>query len=76
MLYTCKYCKYTGLRSQFEVDHVVPASRSPLYLLLNPILELICSGCNRQKGAKTPAEYLTWRLLNWSVANYGPIVAR
>jgi len=72
MIYKCKFCGYNGKRSDFEIDHRIPISRNPF---LPPItnIDLICSGCNRQKGNKTEFEYRFWRLINPFLANYGPI---
>lgn len=60
-------------KSDFEIDHVNPLSRFPLQNLIQPLLDLICSGCNRQKGKMTHAEYLLWRVINFTKANFGPI---
>ncbi len=74
MYFKCKYCNWIGIRSDFEIDHEIPVARSGLFQLLNPIVDLICSGCNRQKGKMTPGEYMSWRILNWTRANVGPFV--
>ncbi|QQG43338.1 MAG: HNH endonuclease [Candidatus Daviesbacteria bacterium] len=74
MTYKCKYCKWVGFRKDFEIDHVIPIARSILQNILQPALDLICSGCNRQKGKMTGAEYRLWRLLNPYRANSGPII--
>ena len=73
MYIKCKYCGHIGLRGDFEIDHPLPIARASFVQLLNQKLELICSGCNRQKGKKTPIEYILWRSLNPREANFGPI---
>lgn len=73
MQYRCKYCTFIGIRADFEIDHVNPISRFPLQNIIQPTLDLICSGCNRQKGKMTDEEYLFWRLINFAKANFGPI---
>lgn len=73
MFNKCNYCNYYGVRKDFEIDHQIPVSRSPLATLLMPNLELICSGCNRQKSNKTPYEYRVWRIMNPALANFGPM---
>jgi 5-methylcytosine-specific restriction endonuclease McrA len=72
-MYKCKYCGHIGPRHDFEFDHNIPVSRSFLGQLLQPVLDYICSGCNRQKGTMTGYEYSLWRLLNPNKANYGSI---
>lgn len=56
----------------FEIEHSIPVSRSPFARLLPQNIELICSGCNRQKGNKTPQEYILWRIFNPTTKNFGP----
>lgn len=73
MNYKCKYCGWLGLRKDFELDHAIPISRSILENTLQPNLDLICSGCNRQKGSMTGQEYLFWRILYSFKANLGPL---
>ncbi|MBI4039276.1 HNH endonuclease [Candidatus Daviesbacteria bacterium] len=58
MNYKCRYCGWTGPRKDFEIDHVIPIVRSILQNILQPALDLICSGCNRQKGRMTGAGYM------------------
>jgi len=69
----CIYCGWIGKPQDFEVDHNVPVSRMGSNNL--PNLQFICSGCNRQKGNKTGAEYIIWRIFNNQIANYGPMKA-
>lgn len=71
-MYKCKYCGWIGLRNDFELDHPIPIARMTLAALLLP-KDLICSGCNRQKGDKTPEEYIVWRLINPIYVNFGPL---
>lgn len=71
MLLKCPYCGHIGPLKDFELDHPIPVSRLTAYIPGN--LRWICSGCNRQKGDKTPYEYMLWRILNPNQANYGPI---
>lgn len=74
--HTCRYCGYIGPRHDFEIDHPIPTSRASLYVLLTQSLELVCSGCNREKGDKTPEEYIRWRIFNLRTGknvNFGPI---
>ena len=74
MDYICKYCEYKGPREDFEGDHEPPNARLQTVLdLLSQKVQLICSGCNRQKGEKTDLEYRRWRFFNPTMANYGPI---
>ena len=73
MNFKCKYCDWVGPRNKFEIDHVIPVARNPILNVLQPTLDLICSGCNRQKGIMTGFEYAQWRSLNPMKANYGPI---
>jgi len=72
MFYRCKYCGWVGFRQFFEIDHSIPQSRSPLANMLGN-LQLICSGCNRQKGIMTDPEYRNWRRINLMKVNFGPI---
>lgn len=51
--YTCTYCGDRGGR--LECDHVVPVSRGGSNELTN--LTTACRKCNRNKRAKTPAEW-------------------
>ena len=73
MNFKCKYCGWLGFRGDFEIDHVIPIARDLLSNILQPALDLICSGCNRQKGVMTKAEYALWRIINPVRANFGPI---
>jgi len=73
MNFKCKYCGYLGLRKDFELDHVIPISRSLIQNIVNPLMDLICSGCNRQKGKMTSREYILWRLLHPYEKNFGPL---
>lgn len=72
MFHTCNYCNHYGKSSDFHVDHIVPISRSPLAELISSNKQIICSGCNFQKGSMTHSEYITWRFRNPLRANYGP----
>ena len=72
-MFRCKYCGYFGIRKYFELDHPIPIARASLAQLLGQQLELICSGCNRQKGVMTPYQYVVWRQRNLFKANFGPI---
>ena len=72
MFYTCNYCNHYGQSKDFHVDHIVPKSRSSLAELLLSNRQIICSGCNFQKGSMTDTEYRAWRLNNPLRTNYGP----
>ena len=72
MSYKCNYCGYYGQFKDFHIDHIIPISRSPLAELFDSNKQIICSGCNLQKGRMTHSEYISWRLNNPSRANYGP----
>ena len=77
-MHKCPYCRWIGERSDFELDHMDPSLKTESLILdfLRGKLELICSGCNRQKGEKTSEEYVVWRLLFADEANFGPIRAK
>lgn len=70
MTFTCRYCTYTGTEKDFEVDHITPTSRGGSDEIFNK--QIICSGCNRQKGDMTDEEYVNWRASHPYEANYGP----
>ena len=72
-MFRCKFCQYTGFREDFEEDHEPPISRLIPVPNIRVRLQLICSGCNRQKGNKTDREYIIWRYFNPIFKNYGPI---
>lgn len=76
MKLNCIYCNWIGPFSDFEFDHIIPISKGGSDLPQNK--QLICSGCNREKGDKTHSEYVSWRLaanLFRFKVNYGPIKA-
>lgn len=72
-MFTCKFCDYKGFRSDFEGDHEPPISRLIPLPNIQVKIQLICSGCNRQKGNKTDGEYILWRIFNPNFINYGPL---
>ncbi|MBI2011831.1 HNH endonuclease [Candidatus Daviesbacteria bacterium] len=76
-LLKCRYCGWVGGKSDFEWDHMDPKIKTESFLLdfLQGKLELICSGCNRQKSDKTSQDYTFWRWLFPRQANFGPIRA-
>jgi 5-methylcytosine-specific restriction endonuclease McrA len=49
----CAYCRQQ--LDEYHVDHIVPLSRGGTNRSAN--LQLTCSRCNRQKGAKDPVEF-------------------
>ena len=55
----CAGCKTHFPFRVMDVDHIVPRSRGGSDHPDN--LQLLCSGCNRSKGAKTMAEWLATR---------------
>ena len=48
-------CVACGKSDELEVDHIIPLSRGGSNDLSN--LQLLCSTCNRSKGAKTMQEW-------------------
>lgn len=70
-MYKCRYCAWVGSSTDFEVDHMVPQSRGGSDRPVN--LQIICSGCNREKADRTHEEYLIYRLVSGVKANYGPM---
>ena len=70
----CIYCNWIGPISNFELDHIFPESRGGSDFFWNK--QWICSGCNREKGDKTHAEYQSWRFMQnlfGQKINFGPI---
>ena len=59
----CNGCQMEFPFKMFEVDHVVPSSRGGTDHKSN--LQLLCSPCNRIKGAR-PMEYLMARLAEYA----------
>ena len=59
----CNGCQMEFPFKMFEVDHVVPSSRGGTDHKGN--LQLLCSPCNRIKGAR-PMEYLMARLAEYA----------
>jgi hypothetical protein len=55
--YTCVYCRST---EDLTVDHVIPQSRGGTHDASN--LVACCNGCNSEKGARTPEEWLGYSL--------------
>tara|TARA_B100000401_G_C52616325_1_gene629153 strand:- start:337 stop:774 length:438 start_codon:yes stop_codon:yes gene_type:complete len=53
----CRYCN-AALGKDAEVDHAIPLTRGGTHEMSN--LDLICPGCNGNKHAKTPEEYVLW----------------
>lgn len=68
--YTCTYCGWWGVESDFTTDHAIPRILGGSDAWQN--LRLACTGCNAQKGIKTEMDYRIWRTLNPREANYGP----
>ncbi len=57
---TCQYCGQRFLRSELNLDHVVPRSQGGLSRWENVVCS--CHACNRRKGGRTP-EQARMRLL-------------
>jgi 5-methylcytosine-specific restriction endonuclease McrA len=70
-MYTCRYCAWVGPDIDFEVDHILPKSRGGSDAAGN--LQIICSGCNREKGERTHEEYVLFRIVMGIRANRGPV---
>lgn len=55
-------CCGEPLRGAYEVDHVLPFSRGGLNVDEN--VQLLTQRCNLQKGSKTMAEFIAWKMKN------------
>lgn len=51
---TCQYCGRRFLRSDLNLDHVVPRSQGGTSRWENVVCS--CHGCNRRKGGRTPVQ--------------------
>ena len=52
--YTCQYCGVRPLRSELNLDHVIPRIQKGRTTWENVVC--CCIGCNRRKGGRTPDE--------------------
>ena len=51
---TCQYCGGGFLRSELNLDHVIPRTQGGRSTWSNVVCS--CIGCNRKKGGRTPAQ--------------------
>lgn len=51
--YRCRWC---GSPDDLELDHIVPFSRGGACDLDN--IQILCSDCNKRKGARDPREFM------------------
>lgn len=57
----CAYCG-TDLNGSGELDHFIPVEHGGVNTIDNRVLA--CTTCNRNKGRKTPEEFLLWRKIH------------
>jgi 5-methylcytosine-specific restriction endonuclease McrA len=61
---SCPYCLVTmdkggPIQNRPTRDHMIPLSRGGMNVVTN--ITIVCHGCNQEKGALLPDEFVAWR---------------